>query len=170
MIVPPLDPAHGRRALPGRAASLRRGERGGISWITALLLAAIASGAYLVWVWGPAYVENYEVKQVVHDYMNQAVKDRDDDGLRRRMVLKIRSLNERQVVDQWGRAVRVPAVELDEHDVAWERDTRSQPPMLRVAFEYVREVEYPWLNRSGSKVFVVDLTSDLTVPDWGPPR
>ncbi len=160
----------GSRARPRRPGSARRGERGGISWVTLLILALVAGGAYLAVVWGPVYVENYEVKQTVRDYMNQAVKNRNDDELRRNMVLKIRSLDQRVTVDAYGRKESVPTVLLDERDVTWERDTRSQPPMLRVSFEYAREVAYPILDRTTTKVFVVDLSNELIVPDWGPQR
>ena len=170
MIGPPLDSARGSRALPGRPGSTRRGERGGVSWVSLLLLVLVVGGGYLAVMWVPVYYEAYAVKQVVRDYMNQAIKNTDDEGLRRGMVLKIRSLDERITVDDLGRKVKTPTVPLEERDVSWDRDTRSQPPMLRVSFEYAREVEYPWLNRTATKVFAVDLSNDLTVPNWGPPR
>jgi hypothetical protein len=170
MIGPPLDSARGPRALPERPGSARRAERGGISWVSLLLLVVVVGGSYLTWVWAPIYFDNYTVKQVVRDYMNQAIKNSDDETLRRNMVLKIRSLGQRQAIDEWGRTVVVPSIPLEERDVTWERDARSQPPMLRVSFEYAREVAYPILDRTTTKVFVVDLSNDLTVADWGPPR
>lgn len=157
-------------ARPGRPGSARRrGERGAITWVSLLLIVLVVGGGYLGWVWWPIYVENYAVKQVVRDYMNQAVKNRNDEGLQRNMVLKIRSLAQVDGVDGYGRPVRLPAVLLEDADVVWER-TDSQPPMLRVSFEYAREVTYPYLDRTVTKVFVVDLSNDLTVPDWGPTR
>src|SRR5512133_1697736 len=154
MIGPPLvDSARASGALPGRPGSARRGERGGISWVSLLLLVLLVGGGYLAWIWGPVYVLNYEVKQVVRDYMNQAVKNRDDEILRHSMVLKIRSLAQRDTFDDYGRPVRVPVVQLEERDVTWERDAQSQPPMLRVSFEYARDVEYPGLKRTETKVF-----------------
>jgi hypothetical protein len=170
MIGPPLDSARGSRALPGRPGSARRGERGGVSWVSLLLLVLVVGGGYLAVMWVPVYYEAYAVKQVVRDYMNQAIKNSDDEGLRRNMVLKIRSLDGRITVDDLGRKVKTPTVPLEERDVSWDRDTRSQPPMLRVSFEYAREVEYPWLDRMTTKVFAVDLSNEMTVPDWGPPR
>jgi hypothetical protein len=163
------DPA--RPGAPGAGRPRpRRGERGGVSWVTALLVVVVVAGGYMGWVWLPVYVEHYAVKQVVHDYMNQAIKNRDDSGLRRKMVEKIRSLVEREVLDASGNAVVVPAIDLDEQQVAWERDAESQPPMLRVAFEYEREVALPWLERTMTKTFAVDLENELSVPNWGPAR
>jgi hypothetical protein len=64
----------------------------------------------------------------------------------------------------------VPAIALEDRDVTWDRDKSAQPPMLRVTFDYVREVNLPILDRTASKVFTIDLTNDLTIPDWGPAR
>jgi hypothetical protein len=138
--------------------------------VTLLLLVVVVGGSYLAWVWAPVYFDDYAVKQVVRDYMNQAIKNSDDEALRRNMVQKIRLLRDREAVDEAGRTVRVPCVSLDERDVTWERDGRSQPPMLRGSFEYAREVAYPLLDRTATKTFVVDLSNELTVPEWGPPR
>jgi hypothetical protein len=152
---------------PGRPP---RVERGAISWVTLVLVVAVAAGAYLGWVWAPLYFQLYTVKQVVRDYMNQAIKDRDDEGLRRNMILKIRSLDEVEAVDVAGRTVRVPAVDVDERRIVWERRDQDQPPTLRIAFAYERRVVYPLLDRTDFKVFEVDLTGDLTRADWGPAR
>jgi hypothetical protein len=156
--------------MSGPRVDLARAQRGAISWVSLLLIVVAVAAGYLAWVWGPIYVENYAVKQVVRDYMNQAVKNSDDAGLRRNMVLKIRSLAEVSGIDQFGRPTAVPAVALEERDVSWERDAQTQPPTLRVSFEYVREVDLPFLDRTASKVFTVDLASDLTIPNWGPAR
>lgn len=156
--------------MSGPRVDLARTSRGAISWVTLLLLFLVAASGYLLWVWAPIYYEDYGVKQVVRDYMNQAVKNSDDASLRHNMVLKIRSLVYVDTLDAHGRPTRVPAIDLQERDVSWERDAQAQPPTLRVAFQYVREVELPLLDRTASKVFTVDLTNDLTRPDWGPPR
>jgi hypothetical protein len=169
---PPLAPAPAPRALrPGRPpARALAGQRGQISWVTLLLLGALGTGGYLAWVWVPIYAEAYAVRQVVRDHMNQAVKNQDDELLRRNMVAKIRSLAQVDGVDAHGRPARVPAVGLDARDVAWERDRGAQPPVLRVSFEYTREVALPLLDRVATKAFVVEESNDLTVPDWGPSR
>src|SRR6266498_760323 len=150
----------------GTPGKPRRAERGGVSWVTLLLLAIVVGGGYLGWVWMPLYFEHYTVQQVVRDYMNQAIKNPDDEGLRRNMVLKIRSLAQVDGVDQIGRPVRVPAIPLEERDVTWERNTSAQPATLRIAFDYERQVVYPLVDRVGMKVFEVDFTQDFSRVDW----
>jgi hypothetical protein len=137
-----------------------------------VLVAALAGGAYLGWVWAPPYFQLFTVKQVVRDYMNQAIKNQDDERLRRNMVLKIRSLEQVETSDAYGRPVLVPALTLDERDVVWERSEGGggAPRTLRVAFAYERPVVYPRGGRTDVRVFEVDLTGDLTPADWGPAR
>jgi hypothetical protein len=161
----------GARREPQECASLRgrkRLERGTASWVTLLILLGVAAGAYGAVVFVPAWVLHYEVKQVVRDYGNQAVKNPDDAGLLDGMVKKIRSLQRVEGVDEAGRKVSVPVVDVQPQDVTWERS--AQPPALHVEFEYPRSLQLPGLDRSVERVYRVDLTMDLSRPDWGPAR
>jgi hypothetical protein len=128
----------------------------------------VVGAGYLGWVWLPLYFDHYAVKQVVSDYMNQAVKNQDDAQLVRDMVAKIHSLGQVDAVDQSGRPVRVPAVPVEEGGITWERDKSAKT--LHVAFEYERTVVYPFIDRTAVAVFTLDRTGDITVPDWGPAR
>jgi hypothetical protein len=155
---------------PGSSVRSRRLERGGISWVTAVLLATIAGGGYLGWVWLPLYFELYAVRQVVREYMNQAIKNPNDEVLRQGMLRKLESLVEVDAVDDYGRPARVSAIQVDERQVEWERDTAAEPPTIRIAFAYERQVLYPILDRADVAVFEVDLTGELTRANWGPAR
>ena len=148
----------------------RRYERGGVSWVTLLLLAGLLGAFYLAIAWGPIYFVHYEVKQTVRDYMNQAIKNPDDAALVEGLCAKVRSLDSTKVVFEDGRTERVPLVNLEPADVTWERDTTAKPPTLRVAFEYTREVHYPYLAKVSEWVWSVDLFKELEMPDWGPLR
>ena len=139
-----------------------------MSWVTVVLLLAVAGGAYLAWVWLPLYFDHYTVKQVVADYANQAVKNADDAQLLRDMAAKIRSLARVDGVDAAGRPAKVPAIPLDEQSVTWQRDTSARS--LHVAFDYERTVVYPLIDRTDVAVFTLDKTYDLNLPDWGPAR
>jgi len=157
-----------RRAGPPRPA--RAGERGQVTWVGLLLLVLVLGAGYLAWVWGPVYVVHYEVKQVVRDYMNQAIHDRNDAQLVAKMTAKIASLAEVDGVDAYGQPARVPAIDLARAGITWQRDAGHNPPTLRVAFDYERSVTYPLLETRATKVFTVDLENDLSVPNWGPAR
>ncbi len=76
----------------------RRYERGGVSWVTLLILAALAVAVYLTIVWAPVYVLHYEAKQAVRDYMNQAIKNRDDVALVEKLCQKLRALDSTEVL------------------------------------------------------------------------
>ena len=146
----------------------RRLERGTASWVTLLIVLGLAAGGYLAWVFGPPSVLHYEVKQVVRDYGNQAVKNQNDAALLEGMIQKIRYLQQVDMVDEAGRKVKVPVVDLRKEDVTWERTV--DPPTLHVAFEYPRTLELPWLDRSLERIYRVDLTMDTSRADWGPSR
>ncbi len=154
---------------PARSTSARRrSDRGAITWVTLVLVAALASGAYLAYVWVPVYWLHYAVKQVVRDYANQAVKDPNDAQLVEKMCHKLRVLDETVGVGEDGRPVRIPSVLVAPREVTWERT--ADPPTLHVAFEYSRVVELPLLERTAEKVFEVDMVLDISRPDWGPTR
>lgn len=153
------------------AAELHRrllDERGRVTWVTLLLLFGGAAAAYLLWAWGPVYVVHYEVKQVVRDYCNQAVKNKNDATLVQNMLHKFRTLDYEWTTNELGKQVKVPTIDLEPKDVLWERT--DDPPQLHVAFEYVRVVRYPFLEHTSEVRMPVDITADITLPDWGPSR
>ena len=154
--------------MPDSPRRARRLERGAASWVTVLLVLGLAGAAYAAVVFGPPAVLHYEVKQVVRDYGNQAIKNPNDEQLLRDMILKIRSLDAVAGVDDAGRKIRIPVVELTREDVLWERT--KDPPELHVAFEYPRTLELPFLDRVVERVYQVDLTIDQKRADWGPQR
>ena len=149
----------------------RRLERGGVSWVTLLLLLALLGGTWAVVAWAPIYVVHYSVKQTVRDFMNQAIRNRNDEVLVRNLCSKLRVLDSTTVVTENGTTEAVPTVVVDPADVVWERDLDADPPTLHVAFEYAREVHYPFLESATQEwVGSIDITNDLTKADWGPGR
>jgi len=147
-----------------------RQAHGGITWVTALLLALLAAGVYMGWTWLPVWVVHASVRQVVREYMNRAVNEPDDDQLVEDMIHKLRVLDQVGIPDESGKLVATPTVQVARADVTWERNTGVDPPMLHVAFSYSRPVEYPLLNRWTRTTLSVDITGDLARPDWGPMR
>lgn len=149
---------------------LRRGPRsarGAITWVTALLLLLAGTAGYLAWVWVPVYYLHYEVRSVVRDFGNQAIKNPADADLVQKMCAQIRGLSRVSVPDGEGGTAVQPAANLQPQDVTWERNAETSPPTLHVAFEYRRDVYYPFLDRWEEKTMRVDETLDLTRADWG---
>ena len=143
-------------------------QRGFASWVTVLLLLVLAGAAYAAVVFVPPAVLHYEVKQVVRDFGNRAVKDPDDASLATAMVAKIHTLDEEDGVDATGRPAKFPVVDVRAEDVTWERT--EDPPSLHVLFEYPRTLKLPFTERTIERVYSVDITNDLTRPNWGPAR
>jgi hypothetical protein len=140
--------------------------RGAVSWVTLLLLTIVFGGAYLAWAWTPAYIRNFQAKQVVHDFMNRAVKDRGDDRLVSQMCDKLQSIDTVMRRGDDGELSEAPAIDVSAGDVTWEADRTGDPPMLHVAFTYEAVVDYPFLDRQQLKTFEIDLSQDITIPVW----
>ena len=144
-------------------ASRRPLERGQFSWVTIAMLLALAGGGYMAWIWVPIYVTNYEVKQTVRDFMNQAVKNRFDEQLKSNLCRRLTGI---EPFGPSGAPPGEPLINLQPSDITWERDTQSTPPMLHVALEYTRSVTYPGLDRTEEVTMSVEFTQDIEVPKW----
>ena len=138
--------------------------------LKSILFACLALAGYLAVVWVPVWLVHYEVKQVVRDYGNQAVKNPNDAELLEHMCRKLQSLDTIRVPGADGRLEPQPTVEVAPQEVTWERDATAVPPTLHVAFEYQRQVYYPLLDRWTERTLQVDLTMDIARADWGPLR
>ena len=77
-----------------------------------------------------------------------------------------RGLDRVEVVDEYGRPGRIPAVSVRPEQITWERT--QQPPTLHIAFEYTRTVRYPLVDREAEATFEIDQTYDVSRPEWGP--
>jgi len=155
---------------PVRAPLPSRHVRGGITWVTALLILLLAATAYVAWMWVPVYWVNLMVRQTVRDYANQAVKNADDAELVEKMTQKLRSLDSLEAPDDEGKVVEVPTVQIDPGAVTWRRDTSGKSATLQVQFQYTRPVVYPLMKRWTQITMTIDMTLDLERADWGPER
>jgi hypothetical protein len=147
--------------------SSRLGARGAVTWVTVALLLGLTVAGYLAWVWVPVYAVHYEVKAVVKDFGNRAIKNVNDGDLLREMCGQLRALAQVSAPDAEGAVATRPAVDVQPADVVWQRDAAATPPSLHVAFEYRRDVYYPLLERWEEKTMRVDLNLDLSRADWG---
>jgi hypothetical protein len=152
------QPRHVRRPRPAR---------GEITWVGILLVLLAAGTGWVAWAAVPAYMLHLEVKQVVRDFANQAVKSTGDEALVERMAERIRGLAQVEEPGRDGRPEHRPAVDLRAQDVSWERLPGDQ---LHVAFDYERKLPLPLLERRVPRRFSVDLTLDVARAVWEKPR
>lgn len=141
--------------------------RGAITSVGLLMFLGLAAGLYLAFTWVPVYAAHYEVIQVVRHFGNLAVKSRDDAQLVEAMVAKIRSLEQVAEEGPDGRRRTRPAFDVRPQDVTWRR---VEPASLQVAFDYAREVAFPLVDYKLERVMSVDLTMDVSTPNWGSSR
>jgi hypothetical protein len=133
-----------------------------VNVVALVLLLAVAAAAYLAWIWIPVVFDHQNVERAVREHANFAVKDHDDASLVRRMTEAIGRIATIEEVGVDGRVQSRPAIDVRPQDVVWER--RGQT--LHVAFGYVREVVYPYIDRRQERYFTVDLTTDISPPRW----
>ncbi len=152
-----------RRELPGFP-----NQRGEITWVTVMLVLAIAAGGYGAWVAGPIYWTQLEAKQVVKDYANRSIKNPDEESLKAGLLRDLASLDRDPGVAPDGTPILRPAVDVQPADLVWERGGTAEAPVLHVAFQYDRHVPLPWLkDRFFDRHFEVDLQLDVSRADWG---
>jgi hypothetical protein len=145
---------------------LRSHERGEITWVTAVLLLALATAGYLAVVWVPVYIVRYEVGVITNEYANKAVRDPDDAALVTGLCLRLVALEQVKVPQPDGSVAVMPAVDVRPEDVTWERNTSVRPPTIHVAFEYTTSVYFPILDRFTEKTFAVDRFQDIQMAKW----
>jgi hypothetical protein len=147
----------------------RRSDEGGEVTLVGLgMLLAVVAVAYLAWMWIPVYVVHYEAQQVVRQAANEATKNPDDAQLIARMLARLRGLGRQTLVGEDGERREVPVVDVSAEDVTWERS--SEQHQLHVAFDYRRGVPYPLLARVRECTMSIDLTMDISAPDWATAR
>jgi hypothetical protein len=151
---------------PSASPRSRRSERGGINWVTFLLLLSTVTGAYLAVVWAPVYIVRYEVGMLTTEYANKAVRNDEDAALVKEFCERLGRLDQVKTQGPDGAVVEAPAVDLRPADITWERDTASSPPTLHIAFEYTTSVHYRWLDRFAEKTFTIEKLQDIKPVKW----
>ncbi len=154
--------------LSNRLSTFLRREEGKITWVTVVMVAMLLGGGYVLYVWGPIYMDHYDVRQTVRGVANSAVMNPDDEHLKADLLAKLRSVRLEEFIDsESGQKTRRPVVNLQPQDLIWERDTRATPPTVHIAFDYVRQIHLPIFNKTQEKPFHIDMTIEISRAEWG---
>lgn len=135
----------------------------GVTFVTVLLLLAVAGCAYWIVVFGGAYWDNQEVKAVVRQAGNIAYTQHSDTELRAFIVKKIQDMFEYDY-EEFGQRKKGYRVDLQPDDVLIERS--QVPPFIRIDVSYSRMIQPPFNQPEKQLYFSIHVEQDLSPVKW----
>ena len=143
---------------------MRRSRERGLTFVTVLMLLALAAGIYWVAVFGQIYWDNQEVKSLLRQAANSAYQQKDDKYVR---IYLLRSLDDKfgyDGDDGNGHAVRRSRLEYEPDDLKLERTL--VPPLIRIDMHYTRTFVLPIFGGLRVVSFNDHVEQDLSVVKW----
>ena len=116
-----------------------------------IFLLVVGGGIYAAVIFGPVYLEHYDVKQAVRTAVNQA-RVADDKTIRRDLMKAIGHVGSHKVVQEDGTVVEEPGI--TEEAVVIERDPATLT--IRIRVEYYRDVQLRPTDKVRRLQFVID--------------
>ena len=119
-----------------------------------LFLALLAGGVYAAAMFGPLYVDNFDVKDAVAVAHNRAAQGADDAQLRDTIIERTGRMGTHWETDKFDRDYVVPGLGLKPEQILIERS--SVTPRVRIQVDYVRRVRLKPLDRVETVHFRVE--------------
>src|SRR5512140_2329817 len=135
----------------------------GVTFVTVLIVLGLAAGVLWAVGFGPAYVENLEVKRVLAEAANLSVHDGNDEHVRQFVFQRLHRLFDEQVEDH-GRTVTAMRIDVDPGDLRIERT--EVPKFVHIWLTYSRDVTVPVVNLERRMTFDDYAEQDLTPVVW----
>jgi hypothetical protein len=139
-----------------------KAERG-ITFVTVLLVVGLAAGVVWAVGFGPAYVENFEVKRVLAEAANLSYRETDDEHVKDFVFQRLHQLFDEQVEDH-GRTVTEMRIDVDRGDLRIERT--EVPRFVHIWLTYSRDVTVPVVNLERRITFDDYAEQDLSPVVW----
>ncbi|HTO96506.1 MAG TPA: hypothetical protein VMK66_05625 [Myxococcales bacterium] len=139
----------------------RRSERG-ITFVTVLMFVGIAAAVVWLATYGPAYLENFEVRRVLKEAANMSYKS-DDRAVREFIFKELHHLFDQKVEDH-GRVTTEMRIDVDDGDLRIERT--QIPAFVHIWLTYSRDVEVPLLHKQKRVTFNDYASQDLSPVKW----
>jgi hypothetical protein len=111
----------------------------------------------------PAYAENYEVKGVLREAVNEAVRKTDDDVIRTFIINKCKQVGSHYEIRD-GQEMTLPGVVLLDEDVFVNRDTEAKQILLQV--EYDQHLYFPFTKKEHVIHFSPSVKGDISPVTW----
>src|SRR6267142_5866396 len=140
----------------------RRGDRG-LTFVTVLLVVAVAFGGLWLATYGPAYWENIEVSRVLKEAANMSYRQPDDHELRNYVFRELHHLFDQKIEDH-GRVTTEMRIDVDEGDLRIERT--QIPAYIHIWLTYSRDVQVPLLGQQRRVTFNDYAEQDLSPVKW----
>ncbi|HEY6907832.1 MAG TPA: hypothetical protein VI356_00565 [Myxococcales bacterium] len=135
----------------------------GLTLVTVLIVVGLAAGVLCAVGFGPAYIENLEVKRVLAEAANLSVHDGNDEHVRQFVFQRLHRLFDQQVEDH-GRTVTEMRIDVDPDDLRIERT--EVPKFVHIWLTYSRDVTVPVVNLERRMTFDDYAEQDLTPVVW----
>jgi hypothetical protein len=140
----------------------RRGDRG-LTFVTVLIVVAVAFGGLWLATYGPAYWENIEVTRVLKEAANMSYRQPDEHELRNYVFRELHHLFDQKVEDH-GRVTTEMRIDVDEGDLRIERT--QIPAYIHIWLTYSRDVQVPLLGQQRRVTFNDYAEQDLSPVKW----
>jgi hypothetical protein len=136
----------------------------GFTFITFLVLVGALGAIFWCVVYGPAYVESFEVGRIVHEAGNMSYHEKDDSKVRDWIMSQLnQNFSEDQQVG--GRMEHVLKIDIQPNDDI--RIERSEvPPQCEIWVTWRRTVTVPFSGTQREVSFTKHVTEDLTPVKW----
>jgi hypothetical protein len=135
----------------------------GLTWITTVIVLAVAGAIFWIITYGEAYWDNFEIKHLLSQAANKCYLDKSDDSVRDWTFRKLHEAFDTKVEDH-GRIVTVMKIEADKDDLRIERS--EVPPVVHIWFTYNRTVSIPLIGGTRTVQFVDHVEQDLSPVKW----
>lgn len=164
--IAPAAAARAGRGSGGRALApmhRRRREGGAIDLSTALWTGLAGLSIYFGMMYAPPYVESYEVKQMLRAVGNVAIRQADDEALKREILTRARAIGSHYEIRD-GQEMNLPGIVLLDEDVLVNRDAAAKTIILQV--RYTKHLTYPFTQRQTALSFEPAVKVDISEVKW----
>src|SRR5690242_6924145 len=135
----------------------------GLTLVTVLMVVGLAAAALWVVGFGPAYVENFEVKQILSEAANFSYHEGNDERVKDFVFTRLHHLFDEEVEDH-GRMVTEMRIAVDRDDLRIERT--EVPRFVHIWLSYSRDVTVPVVNLERRMTFDDYAEQDLSPVKW----
>ncbi len=135
----------------------------GLTFVTVLIVLALAGGVYWLLTYGSAYYEDFEVKHILSQAANLCYRETEDEKVKDYVFNQLHTAFDTNV-ESHGRVERVLAIDVNRDDL---RIQRSEiPKKVDIWITYSRTVTVPFLGQQRQVTFVDHAEQDLSPVKW----